>query len=441
MKCWEVLHTKIIDINYELHMLFNKINYLNIEEFVEALCDEIELHETNNGVFIDLIKTFHQKSKTFCEIRKQIDKIENGGYIVLMAHQPNIFPSVAIIETIFVLAIACKKATEKTGKFFIPVFMFVDYDYADDKRFLNSYVPMVTKPYKKTMKLSIDPTQKRDVMFNISKPDLNTIETWIEILDIAVNQLNYTKEFDSNFFLERIRNLISECYEKCTSFTEFNEFFLDRIVNKIWKIGIVFFEGHELYKKNEPILKVNLGRKEDINKLYNECLCILQKNNIEVTMREREISENYEWVYKRKCNRRCRKKCGNNEKEIALSCKYDYLFPDVIYDNMLDYILLHKIGSVGYYKQAEHIILSNYVYNKLWGKVTPQLLVDPTGIGFHNIGVPRNKYTVQYIKNCENRQCSIIFFLALLGFEKTKKIIENNISRRYMYETISFNYK
>lgn len=431
MKCWEILHTKKIDDNLELHELFNKINYSNIEDFVEVLCNEGEKHEVDNHLIIEPIKNFHLKSNTFYEVKKQINDIEKGCYIVLMAHQPNIFPSIAIIETIFILAIACKRATERIGKVFLPVYMFVDYDYAEDKRFLNSFVPTITKPYKKVLKLKINSSQKKDVMFNIPKPDKNILFMWEEIIETAVKQLDNERKLYSQEICEEVLDLINECYEKATSFAEFNEIFLDRLVNRIWKIGIVFFEGHELYDKNGIKLKEIFSHKEDINKLYNECLGILKKNEIEVTMKEREISENYGWVYKKECNKRCRIKCSNNENSLAFNCIYDYLFPDVIYDNISDYILLQKIGTVGYYKQAEHVLLSNYIYNKLWGEITPHLLVDPTGIDFENIGVPQNEYSDQYVDICENRQCSIVFFLASLGFEKTKKIIVNIVTRRY----------
>lgn len=432
MYCWEMLHTDFIK-GEVLTSLFSHINHKNIDTFVNELC-QYNSPLGHKKEIADLIEQFHVKSCTMTpEIEKGIGELRNGAYIVVMPHQPNIFPSVAIVEPIFYLVEACRLASEKSGKQFLPIFMFVDYDSAGDKRFRKCSIPITSKPYRKHLHLSIPSDKLNDTMFHIEKPPYAIVQNWMEDFRVAAKQFAKKSKYSKSIgvYFKQIEEIICQCYEKADTFAEFNEFILDYIVNKCWKMSVLFFKGHMQYLSTSVEFEELIKNQQTINSLFNDAIGILHSEQVDVSVKIRNITDNKIWHYKDDCKRRCKEICGqcSNMKIIKRSKKY--IFPDVICDNILDYLYLGKSGSVGYYKQAEHIVISNYIQSALYGEhVCPQLLVKSDGVDINTVYQNAEFiFPPEYIRIFNERQNSIIFLCCCIGIENLKRILKDKICR------------
>lgn len=427
MNCWQILHSDF-SANEVLTNMFSHISHTTIDTFVNELC-QYKSSNKHNIEIADLIEQFHTKAGSLSEdICSRIHELRGGANIILMAHQPNIFPTIAIIEPIFYLVESCKLAQERTGRRYVPVFMFVDYDVADDKRFYKCAIPIISKPYTKHIRLSIPHSTRNDVMFNIERPPLKVVESWIEEIRVAAKQFTKNSCYSSslNDHFQEVRTLILKCHSNAKNFSEFNEFILDAIVNHFWNMSVLFYEGHTQYLLIGKEFVDLINSQVNVNRLFNEALDILNKEKISVSMRPRQLTANRIWHYQTECKRRCYGLCDSCDNLSVPKTQPGYKLPDVICDNILDHLYIGKAGAVGYYKQAEHVVVSNYVQSTMFAdSVCPQLLIDSNGIAINRLRSDAETFfSAEYIEAFQDRQNSTIFFCACVGFEKLKETIK-----------------
>ena len=433
MNCWQILHSDLSE-NKVLTNMFSHINHTTIDDFVNDLC-QYEAPQKHNAEIADFIELFHTKSGFLSEeIFNRTNELRNGANIVLMAHQPNLFPTVAIIEPIFYLVESCKLAQERTGRSYLPVFMFVDYDAADDKRFKKCSIPVISKPYKKHLSLKGTSLARKDVMFNIEKPPLEVVEGWIEGFRVAAKQFVKSSHYSSYFnnYFKEIRTFILKCYNNANTFSEFNEFILNAIVNHFWDMSVLFYEGHIQYSTIGNEFDNLINNQDKLNELLNEALEVLLKENVYISMKPRQSNINRIWYYQPECGRRCYGFCESCENRNIPKIQPRYRLPDVICDNILDYLYIGKSGAVGYYKQAEHVVISNYIQSTMFrDSICPQLLINSAGIEINQLRSDAETFfSPEYIESFQDRQNPIIFFCFCVGFERLKKTIETIIFRR-----------
>lgn len=433
MYCWEMLHTDFIK-GETLTSLFSHINHKNINTFVNELC-QYNSPLGHKKEIADLIEHFHVKSCTMTpEIEKCICELRNGANIVIMPHQPNMFPSVAIVEPIFYLVEACRLANAKSGKRFLPVFMFVDYDSADDKRFHKCSIPIISRPYRKHLHFSIPSGKSKDTMFNIDKPSFAIVQNWMEDFRVAAKQFAKGSKYSQSLgvYFKQMKAILCQCYDRADTFAEFNEFVLDYIINRCWGMAVLFFKGHMQYLSTSVEFEELIKNQKKINILFNDAIRILRSEQVDISVKTRNITDNKVWHYKVECKRRCKERCDQCSNMTTFKTSKQYLLPDVIFDNILDYLYLGKSGAVGYYRQAEHIVISNYIQSALYGEcLCPQLLIKSDGIDINSIySNVEFKFPSEYTCIFNDRQNSIFFLCCCIGIENLKKVLKDKVSRK-----------
>ena len=468
--CWSILDNDLLREEYSIHEdLFDGLGNKSLRGIVNSIYEYIIENGIlcNKGATIEIANSifeFHNNANTLTKgVLNKIEEIRNGENIILIAHQPNIFPSISIVVPIIMLNLIYKTLFIEKKVRVVPIFLFVDYDKANDKRFLGTKIPDISKKDGEiSLKNTLIDSEKNYLMYEIRKPNETRLNKWIATIKTSIENMaelikknskadfkitNYLDFVDEN--LKVVTDLISECYDMSKSFAEFNEFFLSKLVNILWNYDILFIQGHSLYLNENENLNMLIKDNIRINACVNEALNILSENEVSTTIKKKENDEVGAWCYNKNCHNRCRineDKKGTFEltgKGTKGICKYDYLYPDVIYDNLLDHLHFNKVGSTGYYKAAEHVVISNYVCRKLYKPVSPQLLFCAKGkhMGLldicDNLVWKRNIDIFNIHKAVllsETNQCSIVYFLIAVGIHKFE-----SIWAEYLFETDDVN--
>ena len=434
------------------HLLEKKdFNYLdsrfffNIELYCKELNENYELlseQDEINCLIKDLVISFSEKYGTTISAKQRqlIDDLDNGGRVVLFPYQPNIFPSVSVFAPAVHMEVIRKVMLKKYRKRIIPLFMFVDYDNCTDKRFLKAYVPNPGQnSSKRIISYTVDNEDSKDAIFATPLPQPETISRWKkEFQESIMHFSNIVKKYDEtesekiNKNIQKLLSIIDNSYDSATSFASFNELFIEDILVNQWDCGILFVEGRELHNRSKKVLLKLENNKERINNLLIEAIDCFSQDGLTTSFPIHIDKKTLLWKYKFSCKMRCSKSSSCFE-----LCKPDYLFPSVIADYLMDYINIHKIGGIGYYKQFEATCVSEYILKRAYniGGV-PQFLssvsIDFISSYANEKGVPiasefkRLKYDYdKYLKSTQDSHCSILFCASILGIQETYDFIEN----------------
>lgn len=437
----------ILNTKKKSFRFFNSLFLFNSDEYCKALNSYINNNKSSlkreKEKLIKHIDLF-MKSHNFVFTNKQkimYDTLCNKEecYLIMFPYQPNLFPSVSAIapavhmETIRIIM---EKEYNTT---IVPIFLVVDYDNAQDKRFSKAFFPYLASSTSKLhFNYKIEKAQKYDTMFSIAIPTKNVIDIWKQNIERCVNNLLQAfpkTEIEFTTKLQTNKNEIDELLDKAKenehSFSGFNTYVLYHILVKKWDCGMFFIEGHNLYLSDTFFSTKIHSNKDKMYHKFNEIHFLLQQKDIQTSFKELSRDSVFFWYYRKKCCTRC--KC---DVECFENCLPDYIFPDVISDYILDYILIGKVGSVGYFKQFEATVYSEYILGELFGiEGSPQLLtcchMDP----FYNLEHEKNlvikfcdKKHIDYnefFKACNDSHCSILYHLLLQGFDPVLNYLKN----------------
>ena len=207
------------------------------------------------------------------------------------------------------------------------------------------------------------------------------------------------------------------------TFSGFNSNILNSIFIDNWDCGIFFIEGHKFFLDNKSYLMQIQEDKSVLNSKFNEVHSFFEDKGIHTSFKYRDVDDLFCWYYRTQCRKRCKKNM-----ECFSECSPQYLFPDVIADYLSDYLLFEKVGAVGYYKQFEATIYSEYILKEVYGiQGAPQLLTCISLNPLYGLSAYENIIAAYcsknnlnfdaYIKACNDSHCSIFYHILLQGFD------------------------
>ena len=206
---------------------------------------------------------FHKKAGTYSDkIKKSIEDLSNPETLIIeVAHQPNIFPYSGFLKKIVLGHVIADKIRERAEFPVVELFGIVDQDFANPKWFRNTYLPDINAK-DGILVLSAPVSRKSmDAMYTIEKPSIELVnkwksglETWLINNARILNRLSrdahgeiQLDRDEMSIFRSRLKKLfelIDECAKTSHSLTEFNSFFISKLVNSIWNYPMVFYEYH-----------------------------------------------------------------------------------------------------------------------------------------------------------------------------------------------------
>ena len=278
--------------------------FKNLEELVDSC---VSFYESNvekmkldsvrrrRADLSGFVERFHRDCGTLTpEVQKRVKDLRDGNCVVVMsAHQPNLFAYSGVMRKatlIFVLA----KQLEKRLK--VPVVNFfgvADQDFTDDRWVKSSLLPAVLR---RDGVLSVRIKLPEKVLLNrVPKLSLGVLDGWkgqIERwLDDAVNSvdrlcktcdlpvLNPHKDvFQENF--GSFWKIVEDCYERSTSYSDFNAFVMSKIVNEAWGYDTLFSRFSECQQAFADEIAFLLSRYQDYSSFLKEAHGLLSEKGI-----------------------------------------------------------------------------------------------------------------------------------------------------------------
>lgn len=263
-----------------------------------------------------LIERFHKEARTLTpSVRQSIDQLKQDDVLVIeSAHQPNLFPYSRMVRKIVLSHAISSNLKKEVRNPVIVLFGVVDQDFANRKYFRRTALP---DPSSKdgTLYLRV-PVNKDDtrVMYLVEKPTSEIVNCWKRSMGnwyrLTVKALNRLSQemFDEVLITKALRRrylpglrdiseLIDESYGDCKSFTEFNAFFMSKLINEAWEFPTLFYEYHTSERIFSYEFKWLLNQRANYVSSLNKHWDFLTNNGVELDFPKVEIEHVPFWLH------------------------------------------------------------------------------------------------------------------------------------------------
>jgi hypothetical protein len=256
----------------------------------------------------------------------------------------------------------------------------------------------------------------------------------------------YTEELIANE--ENAAQMATESYERATTLAQFNSYFLSRLVNIYWNTPITFLPGHIVHANNMDAFTWIVENSERIISLTKDAQLTLLRTGLRSSKFFADSADTLLWFLCSACRKRVtirksgknleiRHLCsGSGKEEVAvlpaerLDTLAGSIYPKVLADNILDAVAIRKAGGTGYIGQAEHVVVANYVMERMGIPVPPQIVCGAIGLqcgiaelyGFVNSligGIPNESIRSAVSLSCLGH-ASALYYLVSLGAQRIK---------------------
>ena len=236
------------------------------------------------------MKVFHKKAGTYSDkIQNSLEDLSNPETLIVdVAHQPNIFPYSGFLMIIVLGHVIAENLRERVDFPVVELFGIVDQDFANPKWFRNTYLPDINA--KDGLLVLSAPVSRKsmDAMYTIERPSLELVNKWKSGLETwlinnarilnrlsrdAHGEIQLDRDEMSIFRgrLKKLFELIDDCAKTSDTLTEFNSFFISKLVNSIWEYPMVFYEYHatqQYFKDDYKFLIKNFEKYDQQFRLY-----------------------------------------------------------------------------------------------------------------------------------------------------------------------------
>lgn len=399
------------------------------ESYCVALNNYIDNNELgcNNAVIARMVNRFADKYSLAKTIKQSISfqlLDDDNTHVIIYPYQPNAFPSVSVIAPFVHMEHIKNIMEQRYEKKIVPVFLIVDYDSLSDRRFQGSYIPsLLEKDCKISLRHKMT-LNKQDTMFSAPLPERGKAQKWFSMILDEARYLDAFLDAKGNI-IDKSQTIVSDlshAFQLSNTFSEFNVRILFKIVTKYFNLSTLFIEGHDNYIIDRGeccnvVKQIELNNQKMI-KAYEMFVDQYSVYCSDFSIRKDTVESGL-WKYCFRCKKRC--SIGDTCDEI---CNPEYVFPNVIYDYLIDYLFYKKVGGIGYYKQAEATIFTDYLLQKVFNiSPCPQFLSKVALDVTEFIPKINEQNYEQYIRMCNDSHCCILFYLMI----SSPEIIINKI--------------
>lgn len=461
-----------------LKVCVRSITYSNIYDLGEGIKQYIAQKPTPlcfspinyEHIFLSTIR-FHKNAGTLTPaVAENINRLRSAKNIIRIAHQPNLFPSLSIINQFLFLDAVSKQL--QTQSIVLPqVYVMIDYDNANDARFRVAHMPDANgREGSLPLLHAVPKTMYDNPIWSIPKPSRDTITHWIQqiksitIRDLKLLSKKGVHEKNKNFIFNNINDLddiIWDSYERSSGLAEFNAIFLSIMLNKKLGLPIAFVHGSDIQNITRNAYNLLLSHWSQMEKIIPEAVNFFLRQGIDVK---------FPWVQgtlpfwlnctriinnKMICNSRVSLISNINNEDLNANgtcprCGIQYKFnlgtliapdisslngfiisPRVLFDNLLDPVALGVVGGSGYIGQSAHMLITNYVSNKIGFEMPPHTLFASSGVFYstaeceaiasmHN-SLPTSRAN-QAMDKIHCGKISVLYYIINQGFDGFKEM-------------------
>jgi len=294
------------------------------------------------------------------------------------------------------------------------VYLIVDYDSAEDRRFRFSHFPDIRRQSGAlTLSGHVSKNDLHKVMFAIPKPAIQVLRKDLDILKNSVVQdLRELSKLGSNELvpgqiyqtLSDIEKEVWESYRRASSLSEFNAIFMSRLINAHWNLPTVFLTASAALPLMRNHYEFLLHQYPALVDISNQVTDELQSEGVMIPDTLRLRTDIFPlWYVCPKCSERVMLSLRNgdsiNAEGICQRCRSNYylalgtysapnleclpnMAPRVLFDDWMDMIGYGISGGSTYIGGAEHVVLAGLIASRLGWPVPPEVLWRPYGIYF-----------------------------------------------------------
>lgn len=342
---------------------------------------------------------FHARAGTLTPaVSAAAETALQGAPLVRFAHQPNLFMQFGLLGHFFAVQ-ALAQAIQNKGHSapVVAVYLLVDDDYADDRRFRVAHYPALGRK-SGTAPLTLPEPAHRLIMARTPPPSLHHIDRWVSTLqnciawDIAqLNRYGWHPS-ERGIFASRLRLLQDELRELeplATSAADYCALHLSRVINIHFNLPILFLSldgvrratctqlsflwehygdlsAHAASLPDKSNLVDRLRFRSDHLPFWVLCPCGARLR-LDPRGPRSSPSANCSW-----CGRRHRVALKPGKPIDPEFVSAGLLRPRVLFDDMLDSLALGAIGGVGYVGSASHATLARTVLTKAGLPAVPE---------------------------------------------------------------------
>jgi hypothetical protein len=366
----------------------------SVEALADACLENARGFETSpverldRGRLVEGALAFHARAGTLTAgVAAAAKAVLEGAPLVRFAHQPNLFMQFGLLGHFFAVdALAQALRDESRSLPAIGVYLVVDDDYADDRRFRVAHYPALGSATG-TAVLSLPRPTHRFVMARIPAPSVDQVDRWLSTLRACIaSDLARLKRFgwypaERGLFGNRLSSLrveLGDVRASARSAVDFSTLHLSRLINLHFGLPVLFISLNAL----RPATAAQMSF---LWEHYNELCAHAASLSAEakVVSRLRFGRDDLPFWALCSCGTRLRLKPaqpGSGAVADCTSCGRHYRFglmprrpidpelvstgvlrPRVVFDDMLDSLALGAIGGVGYIGAASHASLARTI--------------------------------------------------------------------------------
>jgi len=351
---------------------------------------------------------FHTEAGTLTKaVADNCRLLKSNMPLLRIAHQPNVFPYLAVIVQFFLLRSASVIMSQRYGISPIELYLIVDYDTAGDSRFRTAHYPDVNrKTGVADISAGIPSKSFNKPMFALAKPDRDTVDSWLRTIrsiirqeTIMIRRSNFrfrSRDTIENNFAQ-LESMIWDAHSRAKCLTDFNAFFLSQLVNKAWGFPTLFIRESEIRTHPHSVLTEKFI--SDLKHAEFQASSEISQSGVDLKYKIHPQRFPM-WYFCDACLERLPLTFADKRPNTIATkcpvCKSEYAYdlrdlrskkngcfaPSVILEDLLDIIDLSVAGGSLHVGGAEHVILSNCVAKHIHLPVFPQCVWRPRTVGF-----------------------------------------------------------
>lgn len=231
-------------------------------------------------------RKFHRECGTLTRgVEESIERLENGSCLFVMsAHQPNLFAYGGVFRKITLTHIIAERLAERLDLPVVCFFGVADHDFTDDRWVRLALLPDVERR-NGTFELRVDLPAKI-MLSKTAKLSRRVLDGWRDDirswLDRKMSSLDRSfkalgvgfsrEKFGQPGNFEEFWGVVEEAYAKAETYSDFNAFFMSKVVNVAWGYPAVFARFSECQRDFEPEFRFLLSHFEDYSRYVKDAM-------------------------------------------------------------------------------------------------------------------------------------------------------------------------
>ncbi len=220
---------------------------------------------SNRQKMLEPIIKFHREADT---LTKAVDCATNdlkdpSTKILVSTHQPNlfaysgIFKKIVLLQTLKELILNPERGHSKLKM--INLFVIIDHDFADENWIRVAQLPSIKHNNGiMQLRLPVDKSKRWQMVCKMPLPNRSILENWrIQLFSWIKKSFIFEPYISTAFDLQNMRStlmsnleslwkIVEESYSIANTYSDFNSFFMSKIVNRLWQYDTLFIRLTDL---------------------------------------------------------------------------------------------------------------------------------------------------------------------------------------------------